>query len=206
MKLSRTASVRACQPKTKRAPPLLCVIQKTPCTSRPRLSNTCIGTCCAFLCHALRRVRGAFLVASRLCSSILLETLLRHVRRKIRHAEKDLSQISVRSIRAQNRHLHHISGPRCHLETVLPTAWRELSASLRSSCSDTVQTCLPENRCQHLLLREIVLLSLLRHSVDQPKRRIMTSSPLPIAIGTISSLCVRCALLNKLYCSDVSCK
>ena len=109
---------------------------KIPYTSLPLLSNICTGTFCAFL-SGTSRVLGASLVAGWLCSSISLESRLGQVRRKIRHGEKTHFS-NLPSVRPYKRRLRRIpSAVRSHLGTAVPMAWRQLSVSLRSSCSNT---------------------------------------------------------------------
>ena len=77
------------------APLLRCAFQKVPCTSRPRLSNICIGTLCAVLSqehvHALLLSPGVAI----LCSGISGGSRLNQVRKNLQHTSKNLPQISI---------------------------------------------------------------------------------------------------------------
>ena len=142
---------------------------------------------CAFLSQGLRRVLGAFLVAELLCSSTLLEPRSNQVRRNLRHAEKkDLPQISV-------QFAHKLVGLVTFLQRIdviskLFWPWVDINCQLSFArhARVLVQTCLSENRCQNLLVREWSPFGIC-HAIllTQPRRRILSS----IVIGTPSSRC-----------------
>ena len=78
--------------------------------------------------------------------------------------KRDLPQISIQFAYQSRHHRQIPSAKCCNLGAVLPMVWQKLSVSLRWSCKVLVQTFLVKDCRQHLLVRRVVLLTLLRHS------------------------------------------
>ena len=138
--------------------------KKKPCTSRPLLSNIHTGTLCVYFSGtsaSSRRVPGGGMALLQ----YLLGSRSKQVHRKNQHAQRGLFS-GLRSVHAQTRRLPvrlpqsldvipELLCPRGGVTGQLPFARHALTR---------VQTCLPPNRCENLLVRQIVPQYVLRHS------------------------------------------
>ena len=134
--------------------------KKTACTSCATLaSSICIGMFCASLSQPRRRVL-AWMDPLPYRARITFKSSAqkkKHLRRR--------PFLSLPEVHGRLRLPHQIpSELRCHLAM----GWRERSASPHPARSDTCpDVSAPQNRCKNLLVRRVILLGLLRHSLGR---------------------------------------